>query len=563
MITGIHLKTAFCCLCALICETCAYAAPKDSLTGKDYSYLFRRIKETKDNTKFQQLYLKAFLDNAKAGTDFELLIQGYKNYVDNSEGTLKIIYTDSMVKAALKSNDDKLIGSAYLSRGIVFYGMKKHQEALENYIAARTYLERADDPYLSYKLKYNIAQEKYYLGQNQETIELLTQCLTYFKDENTRAYLNTIHSLGLAYNKSGDYGNAARMVSLGVGEAKRLNNHNMDCYFLHLDGLNEYFTSNYASAIAKLKQSIVPLTNLNDYANLAVANFYIGKSYWAQKNFRESIPYLKKVDDEFIRSEYIRPDLRENYELLIDYYKDNDNQGEVLKYVDRLLKADSILRLTHDHLFDSIHKNYDDRELLLEKQRMEKALYRQKSNNNLLVISSISLLAITLFISYRWKTNRKRQEKIFKELMQENQRLSMKPDKSIPKELAIPEDTVLKVLQALKKWEANKEYLKSNTSLTALAEYVGANNRYTSEIISFHKKQSYNNYVNSLKIQYIINALKKNRLLRIFTDDALAAEVGFTSTQRFVAAFKAYTEMSPRVFIEKLRKELDNNAEPS
>lgn len=147
--------------------------------------------------------------------------------------------------------------------------------------------------------------------------------------------------------------------------------------------------------------------------------------------------------------------------------------------------------------------------------------------------------------------------------MQENQRLSMKPDKSIPKELAIPEDTVQKVLQALSNWEADREYLKKNISLTALAAYVGANNRYTSEIISFHKKQPYNSYVNNLKIQHLINELKTDRFKRIYTDDALAAEVGFSTTQRFVSAFKAYTEMSPRVFIEKLRKELDDNAEPS
>src|SRR5690606_30717141 len=118
--------------------------------------------------------------------------------------------------------------------------------------------------------------------------------------------------------------------------AKALNNHSMDAYFLHLHGVNEYFRENYASAIEHLKESIPEISDNKDHANVAVANFYIGKSLWDLKRRRESVPYLQHVDKALIEYDYIRPDLRESYELLIDFYKDKGELKKVLYYVDRL-----------------------------------------------------------------------------------------------------------------------------------------------------------------------------------------------------------------------------------
>ncbi|RYD90085.1 MAG: AraC family transcriptional regulator, partial [Sphingobacteriales bacterium] len=241
------------------------AAPADSLDQKDYKYLFTRIRQSKNNAGLQKVYLESFLKKAKAGQNLELLVTAYKNYVDCTDGELKITYTDSMLMVANKSGSDKLIGSAYLSRGIAFYGLKKHEQALENYLTAGPFVERSKDDYLKYKLKYNIAHEKYYLRKNEEAIELFTSCLEYFRDnDKPRPYLNTLHSLGLCYNSEGNYGKSEAMVALGYEEAGRLDNHEMDAYFLHLEGQNQYFRRNYAVAIQDLNKSIPVIEEQGD-----------------------------------------------------------------------------------------------------------------------------------------------------------------------------------------------------------------------------------------------------------------------------------------------------------
>jgi len=551
-------KATLFCVITLIVSVSVCAAPIDSLDRKDYKYLFSRIRQSKDNIGLQKVYLESFLKKAKAGQDLELLVTAYKNYVDCTDSELKIMYTDSMLIVANRSGSDKLIGSAYLSRGIVFYGLKRHEQALENYLTAGPFIERSNNEYLKYKLKYNIAHEKYYLKKNEEAIQLFTSCVEYFKENNARAYLNTLHSLGLCYNSEGNYGKSEAMVALGYREANRLNNHDMDCYFLHLDGQNQYCKRNYALAIQYLKKSIPAIEVQNDYANVAVADFYIAKSYWVLKRYREAVPYLKKVAKLFEEREYIRPDLRENFELLIRFYKNQNQPKEVLFYVDRLLKADSILISTHDYLYDNIHKRYDTNALVQEKKNIEGLLAEERSNKKVLVIGS-AMLSATVMGLVAWLIHRRRQDRIFRELINDNKDKAPKRKKGTPRELDIAPDTIAKILHLLEKWERTMKFLEKDITLTTLAVYLDTNNRYASEIILFYREKSFTKYINDLKVDYIIELLKNDKHKRMYTHDALAVEAGFSTTPRFVAAFKARTRISPNYFSAKIRKELEEN----
>lgn len=528
-------------------------AAQDSLRQKDYKYLFTRIQKSEHKPALQNIYLKAFLSNAKAANDYEMLMTAYKNYADYALDGLAITYSDSMVDAARRSHNDKLIGSAYLSKGIAYYFLKRHELALEQYLLAKPFIEKSGDDYLRYKLKYNIAQVKYYLGKNDQAITMFNSCLGYFKAHKVRPYLNTLHSLGLCYTQAGNYRRSEAFAVLGLEEAVRLGNHSMDAYFLHLDGQNEFFMHNYTLAIEKLEKAIPGVADNNDYANVAVANFYIGKSYWAMKRFSEGLPYLEKVAAAFERREYIRPDLRENFELLIQYYKNKNQYKKVLFYVDRLLKADSLLLKTHDNLYDNIHKNYDTEELVQERQNMKLQLSHERSYRKLLLACAALVTSIIMILL---AGNRRRQNRIFRELLIDNKKRAHKPPKDVPKELEIAPETIEKILRLLEKWERAMRYLEMDITQTTMAVYLETNIRYLSDIILVYRGKKFPDYINDLKVDYIIKQLKTDKHKRMYTHDALAKEAGFSTTQRFVQAFKARTGISPSFFSEKIRKEM-------
>jgi len=81
-------------------------------------------------------------------------------------------------------------------------------------------------------------------------------------------------------------------------------------------------------------------------------------------------------------------------------------------------------------------------------------------------------------------------------------------------------------------------YLRHDISLNQLAKHIGTNSTYLSQYFS-QCGQSYNTYINSLRIEYFISLYRKSvAAKRVFTVRELASESGFRSYSTFSAAFK-------------------------
>src|SRR5690606_12915035 len=153
-----------------------------------------------------------------------------------------------------------------------------------------------DAEYEKHKTIYMIGQVKYYLGYYNQAIDIFKQCLSYFKTANDRGYLNSLHSLGLCYNRMGNYGLSSQINMLGLAEAERFNNHSMDMYFKHCEGVNHYKNKNYDLAIENLIDAIPVVIDRKDFGNVSVGYFYLGRSYWNLGKPEKAIFYFKKVD---------------------------------------------------------------------------------------------------------------------------------------------------------------------------------------------------------------------------------------------------------------------------
>ena len=527
----------------------------DTIRNKDYDYLFERIKESENDPAKESLYLQSFLSKAKSEKNSQEIVNGYKNYLHRSPENLKLVYADSMIYTAKKSMDNALIGSAYLSKGIVYYAQKKHNYALDNYLIANNFISKTNDKYLIYKTKYNIAHIKYYLGFYDEAISLFRECIDYFKKGDSRGYLNSLHSLGLCYNRIGNYGLCTETNEKGIAEGRRLNNDEMEGYFNYSEGVNQYFRGNYAAAIKKITYSLPTILKNKDFANEAVGYFYIGKSYWDLKNPQMAIPYFKKVDAIFNDKGYIRPDLRNNYELLISYFKSKSNPDRQLYYIEKLLKVDSILNSRYRYVSGRIHKEYDTKELLTQKKKAENLLDKRKYNDFIFTGVIFFLFLSVLFLIYRHIRNKRVYRQRFDELMKKSEVATKLESKNIANGIEdINQDTVAAVLKQLEKFEKDKKFLEKDLTLTKLAVAFDSNTRYISKIISHYRDKKFVDYLNDLKVDYLIILLKEDKMMRNYTNKALAEEVGFSSTQRFATAFFSRAKMPTSYFIEELIK---------
>jgi AraC-like DNA-binding protein len=527
----------------------------DTLQGKDYDYLFDRIEESENDSAKQSLYLQSFLYKAKSENNSKEVVNGYKNYVYHSSENLKLIYADSMIYTAKKSMNNALIGSAYLSKGILYYTLKKHNQALDNYLIANDFISKTNDKYLTYKVKYNIANIKYYLGFYDEAISLFRECIAYFKENNTDGYLNSLHSLGLCYNHIGNYGLCTDTNEMGILEGKRLDNNEMNAYFIHSEGINQYFKDNYASAIKKISYSLPAIRKNKDFANEAVGYFYIGKSYWNLKKPEIALSYFKKVDTIFDDKGYIRPDLLENYQLLVNYYKSKNDLKSQLHYIEKLLKANSVLNNKYQYLSGKIHKEFDTREILLQKRNIEK-LFDKRKYNDLIFTSVIAFLFLSfLLLAYRYFRNKKVYRQKFEELMKNNEIAKIEVKNTNNGIGEIHQVTVASILKQLEKFEKDKKFIEKDWTSIKLAVAFDSNAKYLSKIIYHYRGKKFVEYINDLKIDYLISLLKEDKKIRKYTNMALAEEAGFSSTQRFANAFFSRTGMPTSYFIEELLKE--------
>ena len=530
----------------------------DSLQNKSYKYLDEKIEELESDNSKIAIYLNTYLQKAKQEENWNEIVNGYQNFMHASPEKFRSKYADSIVYAAKKTGDNAIIGSSYLTKGIVYYSLKRHNQALDNYLIANNYISRIDDDYLTYKLKYHIALVKYYLGYYDEAISLLDQCIVYFKNDASQPYLNSLHSLGLCYNRQGNYGHVTEINRLGLQECKKLGIQKLEVYFIHSEGINEYYKKDYASSLKKIQSSIGDLNQKKDFGNESVGYFYIGKDYWALGKYEMAIPYFKKVDYLFNTKGYIRPDLREMYELLINYYKTKENPKLQLYYIDQLLKADRVLNETFKYLVGKINKEYQTQELLLEKEKIQQLLDKKNSNYSVLICFTVLLFFSFLFLTFRYYRNRKLYKKNYDELMQKsNIRDESKPRQrnEKPAILDINPETVALILKQLEKFEKEKKFLEKDMNLSKLSTAFNSNPRYLSNIIRHYRDKVFTEYINDLRIDFVIELLQSDKKARMFTNKALAEEAGFSSTQLFVNVFKAKTGMPTAFFIEQLRKE--------
>lgn len=539
----------------LSAQKITYKIP-DSLRSKNYEYLDDKIYELKKDSSKAAVYMYAYLNKARNEHNWKEMVNAYQGLLHQSPDNLRLVYADSMIYSAKKSNDDALIGSAYLSKGIVYYGQKKQIMALDNYLIANSYISKTKDNYLIHKVKYHIALIKYYLGFYDEGISLLKECVAYFmEDENPRPYLNSLHSLGLCYNKIGNYELCSQTNSLGLSQSKRLGIKEMEAYFIHSEGINKYFMHNYRAAISDIEFTIEEISKNKDFANESIGNFYIGKSYWALNNKEKAIPYFKKVDQIFNDKGYIRPDIREAYELLIKYYGSIKDPKSQLYYIDQLLKAENVLNENFKYLIGKTHKEYDAKVLLLERENIEDQLTRRKYYDSILVAFTLLLFIVVVVSTYRHFKNKTVYKQKFEELMSKINNEKPKHKNNTWEIADISPEVVTDILKQLEKFEAEKKFLQKNISLAKLAVAFKSNTKYLSKIIMHSRGKGFVEYINDLKIDYIISLLHTDGAARKYTNKALAEEAGFTSTQRFANAFLARTEMPTAYFIEQLKKE--------
>lgn len=541
------------------CNTLKAQKLPDSLKNKSFDYLNNKLDQNDRDSIKAWIYLNAILGKGKKENNHTRIAKAYENMTYISHGHLSFTYADSMIFFAKKIKNNDFIANAYLTKGAVYYSLKRYQKALDNYIIASKFAYNTSDEYLRHTIKYDIANIKFYLGFYDEAEILLKESANYFKLVDTAGYINSLHSLGLCYNKLHKYDLCTSINSIGLKIAQNTTQLDRD-YFIHSEGINLYSKKNYHQAIQNIKQALPSIIKNGDFANETIGYFYIGKSYLALKQKELALTYFRRVDKAFVEKGFIRPDLRENFEILLKHYEQESNPKIQRYYIYKLMKVDSILNQKFKYVSGKMYKEYDTRKLILAKNEIEKELKTIEKTAYALYITITILFFLILFLLYRYYINQRTYRQKFEELMakQENDTEQEPIDTAEEAENKKPDintEVITAIIKQLENFEKNKKFLKKDLTLVNLAASLNTNTNYLSKVVNYAKHKSYIAYINDLRIDYIVDVLKKDSKLRNYTIKALAEEAGFSTAQHFSKAFYTKTGIYPSYFVTELNRE--------
>lgn len=128
-----------------------------------------------------------------------------------------------------------------------------------------------------------------------------------------------------------------------------------------------------------------------------------------------------------------------------------------------------------------------------------------------------------------------------------NQKAPLNPSKSA---MSIEKEDEL--LKKLNKFEKSEKFTAKNFTISQLATLLGTNVKYISFIIAEHHNKNFNEYINHLRIQFIIGKLYNDEKYRSYKISYLSELAGFANHSHFTKSFKKEHSILPSEFIYQL-----------
>jgi AraC-like DNA-binding protein len=514
-----------------------------------------------------QFYFK----KSKKENNLKALVYAYRYASQNPSENYKIKYSDSAILVAKKINDNSILAEAYINKSSLLVAKNQHDVASNYLMLANKIAENTNDDYLKYQTIYLIAQNYLYLGQLSDAKKEYEKCVNFYSENLNKSntfgknyemmFIYSLISLIDTNSKLNQFSDNKILLEKAFKYIKENSSNFYYAYFISCEGTNAYYLKNYFLAIEKLKKAkTLYQDNFPHYTEI----FYIGLSYWKLGNKKEAVKYFEKLDKEYYIGVNKNPQYRPAYELLIEYYASKNNTDKQLEYINKLMSLDKSYEKNYKYLFAKIHKEYDTKKLIDEKNSIETNLKVHQYLTLFVIIFSIVLIS---FSTYKYFQMQRKYKERFEKIISKNTEIEKIPvtfveeDKTLtPKIAGISESTITNILEELEIFEKEQQFLDSKITQKLLSEKLGTNPTYLSKIINAYKGKNFSNYLNDLRLEYIVELLKTEHQFLEKEIKELANIAGFKNAEAFSDNFQRKFEIKPSYFIKMMKENIKTSS---
>ncbi len=284
------------------------------------------------------------------------------------------------------------------------------------------------------------------------------------------------------------------------------------------------------------------------YNNLGVVAMEESKIDSAYHYFSKAEIIAKKFDNTFLM-EHVYTNLIEYYLEVGDHRAADSIKSELLKI--KLEKSDFNIQVSDKIIKENIN-----------------TVKSKKTTINYLFLLIVGLVILTMSLYIYNRYSKKKRELYFKAFVEKiekkkNEELTSpfnkveRQDEQLTKNtnFNISQTKEEEILNRLSTFERRNGFLDNKLSVASMASALDTNTKYLSYILKKHRGKSFVEYINSIRINYIVEELYRKPELSKYKISYLAELSGFSSHSRFTQIFKRETNNHPSDFINKLNCE--------
>lgn len=523
----------------------ANAQNEQSGTALPTEAIDKKLEEIRFNPKIsdtekEKALLKLKSESEKIGYKWGILKSGRRIieiYMKQNKNKDIIKLSTELKKIDAGPQAVRTMANIYRSSGLALAFLGFHDASLKDFKTAVNYAEKIEDP-----------------ETRNYTVAVVYQniCLYFFnKRLENRAFIDSLKNY---HHKSIETAKLIKNYDEEITAEKKYDVISFNYVRLAISYLEEADQSgNLTIAEKYLMEALNIVTNnqnLKEGDNAILLN-QLSWLYIEKKDYKKAMEYAYQALS--IEKKFPAPENKvESFEFLASAYSELGDTRNSKLYMDKYSHLKDSLRIAEknnaDHSFNI---------LLSDSKKTEE----KKFSFKMIILLVISIILVLTVIVY-WKRKNKRLHRKYEEIIakinsrRENSAIgSVKilTDSEVKTSLNIPDETVKSLLQKLDKFEASEKYLKKEVNLTWLANHLNTNPKYLSEIIKIYREKNFSNYINGLRINFIVDKLYNEPKYREYKISYLAEESGFVTYKVFVAAFKNEHGVTPSYFIEKLK----------
>ncbi|WP_046758877.1 response regulator transcription factor [Kordia jejudonensis] len=536
------------------------------LTSDATDKIEERIQNTFDIEKDTMLglaYCETYLERGKEKENYEIQyfagVRMTYMYYSMSNYDKAIQYGSLSVKAADKLKDTLGGISSNLLLGSSLYVIGNYDDALVSYLAAKELSNHMEGSQYEVACLINISNARLKLRQFDEALKGFNEVLSTIKTKDSttfsgynETYLSAMLSKGLSLSELERLEEAEKIYNTGISYSKATKNKKYEAFFNINLGNIYYLRDKYHKSLGFLQEGRAMLRDFSDLENNKfIADYFIARNYFKLEKYDEA---LKLIDANFERiGDNTNTDkTKEMYQLAIDISKIQENKEQELFYLKKqseVAEAKSKKRLLAREL---LYKN-DIKDITIENEKLKDEKAKTQVDKSIILTVSIILVSLILFIflSYHRKTKQKEQK--FLAIIEDiSKNKELETTQKVSQVSNIKDEKAKAILEQLHELESTHFYLSQDVTLHSTAKLLNTNTTYLSKALNAVENKSFSQYLNKLRIDYVLVKLKEDAVFRSYTIHAISTEIGYKSATTFIKEFKNKTGLNPSYYIKKI-----------